>query len=668
MNQEQINRDLREHDTSGSKFQGAVIDMYRGFIARGSSEMSNYWDRWDSNHKNYQSYRPMDSEDKKNVNKGGTSKIIIPLSYAQAQTAAAGILNMYMQKEVLFELMSFGPEDQTHVSAMERVLDYQVKRNKIYKKLYLYILDSMIKGVCGLRVDWQKITKKYRVQEKVKTESVFTPLLQTIGLGSIANMLNTNQYETREVVKELTQYEGNVIDNINMYSFYPDPSVPLRDFQKGSFCAVEQVYPLTSVKDLEGTLYHGTNKISDSYTSELWNSRKRYSGLYDAPTYTPDAINGRLTAKKSVALTEMYIKLNPKEFTDKYDIDIGDETESKMYVIVVANDEKLIRFEPFNELHGKFPFAVAQFSPDPDYYIGQSMVELLTGIQSLVTWLINSHMKNVRQTVNNRFIVDPTKVELKDVESGSPVIRTKLPGPMGNAIQQLGIVDVTAQHIPFVSLLQQMAQLITGISENAMGQYSGGRRSAAQTRSIVNAGQVRLGMIATLLWEGLEDVGTIMLSNTQQFLSEQAYNQIMGNDKNKFPYADVILADPEQIAAAYNFAPLEAMSESNRAFIFQMFKELISNPNIVPALGLDGNKIMEYMFTLAGMKNYDWFKAAPAPAPQPQGGAQGAPNGTPQVQVAPDQQINQMMANGQIAPNGAQGGDIIGNLLNGISQ
>lgn len=662
MNQEQINKDLAEFDTSSSKFQGAVLEMYRSFICRGADEMSNHWGRWDENHQHFQGYRVSDKEDKENENKGGTKKIIVPLSYAQAQTAAAGILNMYMQKETLFELMSYGPEDQDYVVGMERVLDYQVRQNKIYRKLYLYLIDAFIKGVAGFRIDWEKITKKYRVREKVEMQSAFTALLEPLGLGGLVNSILPPRSEIRESVKELTQYEGNVIDNLNMYSFFPDPSVPLKDFQKGSYCAVEQTYPLTEVKDEEGKLYHGTKFIKDSFSLTESNNRRHYKGIWDINS-TLTSVGGQKTStKKNVNLVEMYLKLIPAEITKNYGIDIGEETESKMFVVVVANDQKIIRFEPYNELHGRFPFAIGQFSPDADSYVGQSMVDLLSGMQQLITWLINSHMKNVRQTVNNRFILDPTRVELGDVESGSTVIRTKIPGPMGNAIQQLGVSDVTANHIPFVNSLMGIAQLITGINENAMGQYSGGRRSAAQTRSIINAGQVRLGMIANLLWEGIEEMGVIMLSNTQQFLSEATYNQILGDAAEKYPFDKVILADPEQIAAAYNFAPLEAMSESNKAFIFQMFKEFVGNPDLITATNMDINKILEYMFTLAGVKNYDWFKSEPQPIQpqqQPQQG-QVAPN----VQVMPDQQIQQMVQSGQAQPMGQGAGDIMGALMN----
>ena len=653
-NQEDINKDLREKDSSESKLQTELLDIYRPYIFKGSSEMNKYWSQWDKNQVYFKSYRPKDSEDVANINKGGTEKVIIPLSYAQVQTAAAGILNMYMQKETLFELMSYGPEDQNYVLGMERVLDYQVRQNKIYRKLYLYIVDSLIKGVSGFRVDWEKITKKYRVREKVEKQSIFSSLLAPLGLSQMVDSMIKPSIETKEVVKELTQYEGNVIDNLNMYSFYPDPTVSLLDFQKGSFCAVEQIYPYNVVLENEGKLYHGTKRIKAD-TIYTWEGRKRYSGLtYDNQLNPKATFSEKLSPGKSVSLVEMYIKIIPSEFSKKCGVDIGDEKEPKMFVLVVANDTKIIRFEPYNELHGRFPFALGQYSPNLADSVGHSMVDLLSGLQQLITWLINSHMKNVRQTVNNRFIVDPSKVEIKDIESGSPVIRVKLPGNLSNSIQQLGVVDVTANHIPFVSALQGIAQIITGINENAMGMYSGGRRSAAQTRSITNAGQVRLGMIANLLWEGIEEVGILMLSNTQQFMSETTYNQILGDAKDKYPFDKVVLADPEQIAAAYNFAPLEAMSDSNKSFIFSMFKELIGSADLVQATGLDVNKIVEYMFTLAGVKNYDWFKTAQAAAP------------VPNTTVVPDNQITNGLNNGNLQPMPNGAGDIVGSLLSSI--
>lgn len=649
MNQEAINSDLKNKDTSESPLQTALLSAYKDFMCSSSQEMSEYWDKWDKNYFKYCGYRIKDNEDKKSEAKGGTSKIIVPMSYAQVQTAAAGVLAMLMQKERIFELMSFGPEDQTMCEGLERDIDYQVRYNRIYHFMYLYLIDVFVKGVGVGRCDWETVTHKYRVKETRTSMSILGSLMSAFGIKSAPTE------EVVESVKELTQYEGNKITYISPYTFFPDPSVQLKDFQDGSFCATEQSKPKISVLAEEGKLYHGTAKIVDVDGSNFWDARPRYAGTFLRDKDKSNIPGLKTSTGKTVDLVEMYLKLIPSEYSEKYGIDIGNETDYQMFVMVVANDSKIIRFERYNELHGKFPFFCSQYCPDGDSYIGQSIPDMLSGLQDLVTWLINSHMANVRQTVKNRFVVNPQKVYVEDVESGSNIIRTKGIGTISDGITQLGTVDITAQHIPFVNTLNQIAQMTTGINENALGQYSGGRRSAAQTRGVTASVQARLGMAANLVWfGGLDTLGQIILSNTRQFRTEKVYNQILGKDAEKYPYDQVILANPENIAGGYDFAPLESLSESGKGQVFMLLKELMASPELVQAANLNIDKLLGYSFNLAGVKNYDYFKNAPQP-----------PAGTPQIQVMPDDQIQQMAQQGQLEPM-PQGGNPLAELLAGL--
>lgn len=659
MNQEQINQNLKTKTTSQSPFQTKVLNLYKDYMLASATEMNKYWSRWDENQICYSGYRKVDEEDKENKARGGTEKIYVPLSYAQVQTAAAGILSFLVQKNRLFELISFGPEDQTVGEGLERDLDYQIRYNRIYHFLYLYLLDTLIKGVGVGRCDWTVDKAKYRVKKEVPANGMWDMLLGAMGMPVNPTMT------TIEEVQELTQYEGNKITYISPYTFFPDPSVSLSDFQDGSFCGTEQSVPLINVKAKEGSLYHGTEHIQNALANaDLWTARPRYAGTFERPRQQENIVTGILGSKysggKVVDLVELYMKIIPSELKAvEPELDFGDETTPVMFVCVVANDNKIIRFERYNELHGKFPFFCSQYSPDGDNYVGRAIPDLLQGLQNLISWLVNSRMVNIRQAIKNRFIVDPAKVEVKDIEAGSNLIRTKSPGNIGNGIAPLNPADVTSQHMPFIGLLQQIAQIVTGINENAMGQYTSGRRSAAQTRGIGQALQARLGMAANVIWfGGLDQLGTLMLSNTRQFRSKEMYDQILGSDSQKYPYEEVVLADPQRIAGGVDFAPLESLTDSNKGQILATFKELLGSPDLIQAANLDVNKILEYCFTITGVKNFEYFKAAP----QPQPAAPGAP--VPQIQVMPDQQIQQQVAEGQMVPTG--GADVIANALQGM--
>lgn len=661
MNQEQVNNDLKEKGYNESKFQTDLIDTYRRYMVQSSWQMSEYWGEWDEAHRNYCAYRLKDPEDKRNESKGGTSKIIIPLSYAQVQTAVASLLGMFNQKERLFELMTYGPEDTTIKEGLERDIDYQIKYNKFYYTLYLQILDAVVKGVGIGRCDWITEKRKYRVREKREASSIFQSMLSVLGLGS-----SEPTYEEVEVVKELIQYEGNQISYVSPYTFFPDPNVALRDFQQGSYCAIEQSVPKTTIKDFEGDLYHGTDKIPNSYSQQFWNARKRYAGTFatkdswNKSTEMEALTDGRVSTGSNYDIVEMYIKLIPKEYKEKYDIDIGDESKPVMFVMVVANDEKVIRFERYNELHGKFPFYCMQYSPNGDSFVGQSIPGLLEGIQTFMTWLINSHMANVRKTVRNRLIVDQSKIEVKDIEAGNDIIRSKGLQGITNAVTQLQVVDITAQHIPFTTQLNMIAQMTTGINENMQGQYSSGRRSAAQTRGIQAAGATRIGMAGNLMWYGgLADLGDLLVSNTRQFRTKEVYDQLMGSAAEQYPFDKVILGNPQSIAGGMDFIPLDAVTDSGKVQALQLFQELLKNPQFTDQLGLDIKKLLMYIFEVLGIKNYNYFEKPQQPVMQ-------QPAQPQQVQVMPDNQVQQMAQQGQIVPD--QSGNLIGQILSQLGQ
>ena len=657
MNQEQINNDLKTKATSNSPLQTRLLSLFKNYMFSSATEMNKFWSKWDENQVNYTGYRKLDKADKENIARGGTEKIYVPLSYAQVQTAAAGILGMITQKSRLFELLSFGPEDQSVVEGLERDIDYQVRHNRLYFFLYNYIIDALVKGIAVGRCDWTVDKAKYRVKREMPVGGFMNSLMSTLGLG-------TNQTETVEVVEELTQYEGNKITYISPYTFFPDPSVKLCDFQKGAFCGTEQSEPLINVKQKEGSIYFGTEFIRNELAqTDVWSARPRYAGTFAKPNETTNLatniLGNKYSSGKVVDIVELYIKLVPAELKQYApEIDVGDETEPVMFVMVVANDSKIIRFERYNELHGMFPFFCSQYSPDGDSYVGRAIPDLLQGLQNLISWLVNSRMMNIRQAIKNRFLVDPAKIEVKDIEQGSNIIRTKGPGGISNGITPINPADVTAQHIPFIGTLQQIAQIITGINENAMGQYTSGRRSAAQTRGIGQAVQARLGMAANIIWYGgLDQLGCLLLSNTRQFRSKETYEQILGADAQKYPFEEVILANPDRIAGGFDFMPLDGLTDSEKTNTIGLMKELLGNAELIAASNLDVSKLVEYCFNISGVKNFEYFKREAQPQGQPM-----PPQ--PNVQVMPDAAIQNAVAQGTMQPTA--GGNPVEALLAGL--
>ena len=138
--QDKVNRDLREHDSEGSEFQKKVVSYLEGLLKVSADQMSTYYDQWDNNEFIYRGYRSLDKDDKQSISEGNPPKIIVPMKYAQAQTALSFAFSTFTQKKSLYELYGTGPEDQRYSLALETDLDYQMTNQKALFKIYCYLL------------------------------------------------------------------------------------------------------------------------------------------------------------------------------------------------------------------------------------------------------------------------------------------------------------------------------------------------------------------------------------------------------------------------------------------------------------------------------------------------------------------------------------------------
>ncbi len=235
-------------------------------------------------------------------------------------------------------------------------------------------------------------------------------------------------------------------------------------------------------------------------------------------------------SKGNVLITEVQRKLVPAD----YEIEgkpLGPEKYPVKYLIWYANDNRVIRCEPLNYVHNKFTYTLAQFNPDDENLVSVSLSDTIDALQSVITWFINSHITSVRKVIGNHYIVDPNGVEMKDLQERKPVIRLKggAAGGIDRFIKQLTVQDVTQNHMMDVEVLQKIVQVVTGISENLLGQFHPGRRSATEARNVNSGAVSRLKMIAALIYKSsLEPLAKQMLSNLREGLDEEQMVRLVG--------------------------------------------------------------------------------------------------------------------------------------------
>src|SRR4029077_11827767 len=102
---------------------------------------------------------------------------------------------------------------------------------------------------------------------------------------------------------------------------------------------------------------------------------------------------------------------------------------------------------------------------------------------------------------------------------------------MDRAIRPLDVNDVTRTHFQDADILNKIIQTVTGVNDNAMGQYNSGRRSASEARVVTAGAAGRMKMHGQLIWDSsLGRLGRLMVSNLRQSLSLEAFTGVVGAD------------------------------------------------------------------------------------------------------------------------------------------
>lgn len=575
--------------------------------------MSKQYGDWDLFQAVYNGEKgPRDKHDVKARERKEPEKMVIPMTYAQVQTFVAFCFQLFTQRPQMFELTGTGVEDWKAAKVAEACLSRDLVKNKFSVIVYQDLLNIGRFGLGVIKHTWSKETKMQLVDD--------APPEQAAPSLSGVPMFGKPQTQSMQPV---TKFLGNKLESISPYRFFPDPRVPIGDFQNGEFCADEtDVTHIYLRKQEKNGMFAGTKYIKDMKSTE-WEVRNT-QGMRSGVTF--DLATGK--QKGGVLMTSVQIDIIPNEFELGDKSFLGTEDYPVKYVIVIANDNRVIKCEPMNYMHDNYTYSVSQLSPDQMRQINAGVAELVQELQSVITWLFNSRITSVRQTIQNRMIVDPEGVEMSDIADRKPVIRLKKGAARSGVdrwVKQIQVSDVTQSHIQDATSLGGIMQVVTGINENALGQYSSGRRSAEQTKAVNSGAASRLKMFAVLIWvQQIAPLGEDMLSNLRDGLDEEQLVKVMGiqSEQPMSQYA-VSSRDFQQFLGVtkadlignYDFEMLDGTSSTEKGEIAQMLQELLvglmSNPNAAAMLGLDPRALLTEIAELNGIRNPERFFLQP---------------------------------------------------------
>lgn len=582
-----------------------ILAKLQDMLRRSEEARSEREGQWQKNEEQFLAYMPTKANDelRKAKRKQGEPQfttIEIPYSYAILLTAHTYITSTFLGRTPVMQIQGRHGEAENAVLAMEALLDYQIQVGGHLVPYYIWLLDALKYGIGIVGMYWDE--EKIRVRKRVKQPRTFLGI-QIPGTE-----------ETVETEEDVRGYVGNRLYNLRPYDFFHDPAYTAQNFQHGEFCGrYVQLSWLDLVDGAQDGQYFNIEWLEKNRRQS---TRLRKTGSSQIKLPNDPASTGLNLHHDtgSVDAHEIYVRLVPKDWG------LGSSQRSEKWVFTVAEDQCIIGCQPLGYYHDKFPFNVLESEIDGHSIFSRSMLETLKPMNDTLTWLLNTHFYNVRKSLNDQFVVDPSKVVMKDMTDPNPgrLIRLK-PAAYGTdvrlAVQQMQVADVTRAHVNDAQLVEQMIQRVSGVNDNLMGMLNSGRKTATEVRSSTTFGINRLKTTTEYMSAmGFSPLCQMLTQVTQQMYDDDRKYKVVG-DAAMFMNERFINIRPEDIAGFYDFIPVDGTLPVDRFAQVQTWNQLMQQASALPQVmqQYDFTKIFAFVAQLAGLKNINQFKIQVVP-------------------------------------------------------
>ena len=590
--------------------------------------------KWSNDEKQFQTYVHETTDDKlRKADAASTGKqeytqIVIPYSYGLIMAFHTYLSSVFLARTPVLQFQERHGAGDTSVQSIEAIMDYQTAVGGHLVPYYIWLMDATKHGLGVIGSYWD---------DEVVRVSKIVEEAPTFGGFSIPGATKRKVKKTIEI----PGYKGNRIFNIRPQDFIFDTRVSLGDFQVGEFAGrILDMSWLDITDGAERGVFMNVDKLrqkSKSQNSDPDELRDNDEQFIDLPSRGNDDLEGVDTTLTQIPDTgrvegyELIVRLVPKNWG------LGKSGSSEKWVFLVMSDI-IIQARPLGELHNKFPYSILETEISGYALFKRSMLEIAEPLNDVLSWLVNTHFFNIRKSLNNMFIADPSRVFMKDFknpDAGLAIrLRTEAYGqPISNVIQQFQVQDVTAQHMQDTKVITEMMQITLGINSQLMGMLeTTGRKTATEIRGSVGFSMNRLKTQAEYMSAmGFAPHSQMMVQSTQQHLDIERYYKLTGD---LLPgQTEGIMVNPENITGFFDYIPVDGTMPVDKLALANLWKELMAGVGSSELLmqQYDIGKIFAYTAQLSGAKNINRFK----------------------VETQPDQQVAGQVAAGNLVATGA---------------
>ena len=615
----------------GTRLHDKIVTAVLQRARESANIMTNRHSDWNETDEKLTAYIPtsLKEQEIKTKDRRKPVSIVFPYSYAILETLISYMVAAFFPEPV-FRYEGVSPEDTIGAMLLEKVINLHANKQKVALNLHTMFRDAGAYGFGAVAPQW---TRKVGIKTVRQDDGFFNSSGEFVKTG-----------DTKQEI-ETTLFEGNSLQNIDPYRYLPDPNVPLHEVQKGEYVGwidrdnllnllgQEESQPPDDI-DLFNVKYLRSvkNKFSSLFSGNK-SKRTQRTGNSSDPV-------SRSTFNNAVDLVNMYVKLIPNTWK------LGSSESPEKWMFTVASDSVLVRAKRLNLNHNMFPIALT--APDFDGYspIAYSKLEILSGMQTVIDWLFNSHVSNVRKAINDVLIVDPYLLNINDLKDpgAGGLVRLRRPAwgrGVERAVQQLNVTDITRANIQDVAFVIQYMQQIASTDNPMMGSLRRGgpeRLSAREFQGTAQGAVSRLERVARIIGiQAMQDIGYMFAHHTQQLMSQDVYVKAGGDWPQSLMETIGVRSgrakvSPYDILVDYDLLVRDgSVPGGNFSDIWaQLFQIIGSNQELLQRF--DIVRIFKHIAVNLGAKNVDDFELK-----QPV-----------RTMTAPDEQVAQQVQNGNL--------------------
>lgn len=635
--------------------QNKLLSLVSSFVKAGKAAVSPRASAWNEAERNRKAYIDLRVVDKKRKGEAypdagypGTAPIVVPLTFAMNMTTLSYFMSIFTSRTPMIPIIG-GGDDSEGARKMEAVLQYQTSYMGYILKLFTWLQDVMDYGV-GVSYNYWREDEVNVVMDgnSIGMPGMVSKMMQALGMPGLP---------TKKIQQKVIAYEGNDMEVIDPFNLIIDPRVSLGCYEDGEFFGFSALVSMVKLKQLSlSNKIQNYDKIKPTTSSTATKNMSKRDSIVGV---TRSPVVGGFG---SVNISRVFVKLIPRDYGLSESGAIG------MYEFWLSDCNVLIYADKVANIHEKFPVSIIEYNPDGHSLFNLGQSELLSGLQNHLSWLFNSHMDNVRKSLNDVVIVDPSMVNMRDLTDPKPgkIIRLNelaYGRDVRSIISQLEVRDITSGHLQKASVVVDFMQRVSAATDNMMGLPNFGRRTATEVRNMQVMAGGRMKMLAELFHsQGISRQHRQFITNTQQFLTVEKAYKIIGEQGGG--YDKVAMVNPRDILGQFDIPPADGTIPTDRIALAETMKEvfnmMISSPmapQLMQKFNMEG--MFEYIISLMNVKDIGRFinqQGAVAPGV--------LPNDEIQNQVQQGNMVSMGSALGAVMP----GMDYMGDNVNEATQ